>query len=323
MVIAIEDLPASLAGVVEGDDEHRLFRSPLRVYQLLLDLSALARKHGGLSMAFSYVTVKGEAEKWQSNMSSGYVGEWAVRHGFPRASRGGSPAEEMVAPVTGQGLVSGGSKPCINVQRLRQTALERRRRPIAHSSSTLNDYYLRRSPQVLDESRNIVREALDGEVAKARRVLEIPVFTRGFLERAKTDPAGAAAEMGVDTETFKRIVAGDQDTVLASCTDHRNGPRTSPGTVCDESFLHCLSCSNARALAHQLPVQVTAYDRLATLRADLEPHEWDSRYGEPYARLTDLLRHYSPQDRDDARSRVPSEDRDRVAALLDGRLDLR
>ncbi|MFE9614202.1 hypothetical protein [Streptomyces sp. NPDC006012] len=323
MVVAVEDLPASLAGAVEGNDEHRLFRSPLRVYQLLLDLSALARKHGGLSMAFSYLTVKGEAEKWQANMISGYVGEWAVRHGFPRASRGRSPAEGLGAPYTGQEPVSRGDKPCVHVQRLRQTALERRRRPIAHSASTLNDYYLRRSPQVLEDSRNIVREALDAEVAKARRVLEIPVFTHGFLERATTDPAGAAAEMGVDAETFKRILAGDQDTVLASCTDHHNGPGTPPGTVCDLSFLHCLSCPNARALAHQLPAQVTAYDRLAALRADLEPREWDLRYGEPFARLTDLLRNYSPQDQDDARSRVLPEDRDRVAALLDGRLDLR
>jgi hypothetical protein len=59
------------------------------------------------------------------------------------------------------------------------------------------------------------------------------------------------------------------------------------------------------------------------LRANLEPDEWDHRYGEPFARLTDLLGHYSGEDRDDARRRVLPEERDRVTALLDGRLDLR
>jgi hypothetical protein len=323
MVIPIEDLPASLAGAIEGDDEHRLFRSPLRTYRLLLDLSALARKHGLLTRAFSYLTAQGRAGgKWSANMHSYYVGKWARSHGFPPPPRDGSPTADH-EQETGAPPQAGHGKPYVSTQRLRQTALERRRRPIAHSPSTLNDYYLRRSPRVLEESRGIVREALHAEVAKARQVQEIPVFTRGFLERAETDAAGAATEMGVDTPTLKRMLAGDQDTVLASCTDHHSPPHTPPGTACDLSFLHCLSCPNARALPHQLPAQVTAHDQLATLRANLELDEWDHRYGDAFARLTDLLRHYSGEDRDDARSRILPEERDRVTALLDGRLDLR
>lgn len=323
MVIAIEDLPASLAGAIEADDEHRLFRSPLRTYRLLLDLSALARKHGGLTRAFAYLTVQGRGGRWSANMHSYNVGKWAESHGHPRTPRDGSPAPGPEAPGADASPEAGHAKPYVSTQRLRQTALERRRHPIAHSPGTLNDYYLRRSPKVLEESRGIVREALDAEVAKARRVQETPVFTHGFLERAGSDPAGAAAEMGVDTETLKSILAGDQDTVLASCADHRNPPHAPSNTVCDLSFLHCLSCPNARALPHQLPVQATAHDQLSTLRANLEPDEWDHRYGEPFARLTDLLRHYSHEDCDDARSRVLPEERDRVTALLNGRLDLR
>jgi hypothetical protein len=322
MVIAIEDLPASLAGVIEGDDEHRLFRSPLRTYRLLLDLSALARKHGGLTRAFSYLTVQGRGRRWSASLHSFYVGKWAESHGFPRPPRDEASSGRPQAPGA-DGSAAGHGKPSVSTQRLRQTALERRRRPIAHSPGTLHDYYLRRSPKVLEECRGIVRKTLDAEVAKARRVQEIPVFTRGFLARAGTDPAGTAAEMGVDTQTLKRMLAGDQDTVLAACTDHRNPPHTPSGTACDLSFLHCLSCPNARALPHQLPAQVAAHDQLTTLRANLEPEEWRHRYGEPFTRLSDLLRHYSGEDREDARSRVLPGERDRVTALLDGRLDLR
>ena len=71
----------------------------------------------------------------------------------------------------------------------------------------MNDHYLRRSPQVVKESQDIVREALDDEIAKARGVQGIPVFTPDFLARANADPAGAAAEMGVDAMTLKRIIA--------------------------------------------------------------------------------------------------------------------
>ena len=88
-------------------------------------------------------------------------------------------------------------------------------------------------------------------------------------------------------------------------------------------ILTCLNCPNARALPHQLPAQVAAHDQLAVLRADLEPADWEHRFGEPFARLSDLLRHHSPQDRDDARSRLAPGHRDLVQALLSGGLDLR
>lgn len=324
MVVAIEDLPASLADALAEDDEPRLFRSPLRTYEMLLDLNALARRHGGSTRAFSYLTLQGgEGGKWSAKMRSLYVGRWAESHGFPRQPSGGSLPREPEEADEDAEPSAGPTRPYVSTQRLRQTALERRRRPIAHSPRTLNDYYLRRSPRVQEESRGIVRQALDVEVAKARRVQEIPVFHRSFIDRAASDPVGAAGEMGVDTETLERVLAGDQDTVLTACTDHRNGPRTPPGTACDLSFLHCLSCPNARALPHQLPVQVTAHDQLSGLRSDLDPAEWEHLYGGPFARLNDLLRHYSGEERDHARRCALPEERDRVAALLDGRFDLR
>ncbi|QSE87722.1 hypothetical protein JWS13_03515 (plasmid) [Rhodococcus pseudokoreensis] len=326
MVVAVEDLPAGLAGILDGDsEERRLFRSPLRVYLLLLELSALARRHGGLTRAFSYVgmSVGRNHDRWLSSMRSYYVGCWGERHGFPRppGRRPDQSCKDRTAlnpqPTAGQ------VKPNVSTQRLRQTAIERHRRPVAHSRATMNDYYLRRSPQVAAESRDIVREALNDEVSKARAVQTVPVFTPGFLDRAQSDSAGAAAEMGVDIDTLTRILAREQDTVVASCVDHRDSPYTEPGTPCDASFLQCLLCPNARALPHQLPIQVATHDRLAALRTNLNPQTWDRRYAEPFARLTDLLGHYSVEDRDTARHRLSPEDRQLLDDLMNGRLDLR
>lgn len=52
MVTPIEGLPDSLAGLfVKGDESEVLFRSPLRVYLLLLELTELSRRHGGRNLA--------------------------------------------------------------------------------------------------------------------------------------------------------------------------------------------------------------------------------------------------------------------------------
>jgi hypothetical protein len=319
MVAAVEDLPGRLADVLADDGERRLFRSPLRVYLLLLELTELARRQGGFDAAFSYAGITSKT-KWRTGMTSYYVGCWAEQHGFPRppSRRPDRPGTRESVPVTNDA-----GKPPVLLLRLRQTAIERGRRPIAHSRETMNDHYLRRSPAVVEESRDIVRETLVEEVSKARNVQEVPVFTSEFLTRANLDPQAAAAEMDVDTVTLKRIVTGEQDTVLTACVDHLNSPHTDRGNACDASFLACLRCPNARALPHQLPLQVVVHDRFKTLRANLSPQTWEHRFADPFSRLTNLLNHYTPEDLDAARDRITPHEQRLVDDLLNGRLDLR
>ena len=317
MVAALEDLPGELAGVLADDGERRLFLSPLRAYSLLLDLTSLARRHGGFDVAFAYGTISGTA-RWRAGMHSYYVGRWAGGHGFPQP-----PSSRPDRPGKPKPVLADTAKPPVLLLRLRQTAIERGRRPIAHSRDTMNDHYLRRSPQVVKESQDIVREALNEEITKARSVQGIPVFTPGFMARADADPAAAAAEMGVDTMTLKRIIAREQDTVLASCADHLNSPHSEPGEACSASFLACLGCPNARALPHQLPVQVLVHEHLNALRANVPAQAWEHRFGEAFSRLTSLLGYYTPEDRGAARDRITPEDRHLTVDLLSGRLDLR
>ncbi|WP_236076417.1 hypothetical protein [Streptomyces coffeae] len=110
-------------------------------------------------------------------------------------------------------------------------------------------------------------------MAKAPAAMDIPVFTQDFIARA--NPEEAAAEAGFDAETLKRLLAGEQDTVLAGCVDHLAGPETPPGMPCTASFFACLQCDNARALPHQLPVQIAARDRLLATRPN-STREWPS-----------------------------------------------
>lgn len=308
MIAALEDLPASLRGLVESEDsERRLFRSPLRVYLLLLELTQTARRLSGATSAFiSYSPKRRTAfarDMWNTEV---HVKHWSQTRDFPSL-------REAVA----------GGRPAVQVRRIRQTALELKRRPVGHSRETLRDHYLKRSRTVQEHSRAVVGAALRGQVAKARAVMDIPVFTPDFMARAARNPQEAAAEAGLDTEVLERLLGGKQDTVLAGCIDHLAGPETPPGIPCTASFLACLSCENARALPHQLPVQIVTRDRLLAARPNGDPATWRAKYQTVVDRLEDILRHYTPAEQKQARAALSDGQRVLIDDLLGGRLDLR
>jgi hypothetical protein len=309
MVTALEDLPAGLARVLSAEDgERRLFRSPLRLYELLLDLTELARRHGGHQDAFTAYTASPtrRGKRWPSRPESFHVCRWAIDNGFPSAGH----------------AVPGGLPP-VNVRWLRNTALARAQRPVAHTRATLNDRYLMSSAQVARESRTVVAQALQEEVSKARSRQAAPVLTAEFVERARADPAAAAAEAGLPAGTVAALVSGRSDTVLAGCTSHTDSPHAPVGTPCTASFLECLDCPNARALPRHLPVQVAAAAQILALRPNMDPSAWQARYATPLACLDDILGHYTAAERQQARTAATAEQRDLVGQLLDGRWDLR
>ncbi|MEV0401212.1 hypothetical protein [Actinoallomurus sp. NPDC050550] len=311
MITALEDIPSTLASVLaEGEDERRLFRSPLKVYLLLIELTELTRRHGGHTGAFSaYTPAPGKKQhRWVSPARNFHLHKWAEQNGFGRQTGG-----------------DGELLPLIEVRRVRNTVIERRRRPIAHSRRTMNDQYLKRSEHVIRESRAVVAEALRGEVDKARARQSVQVFTTAFIERARRAPEMAAAEAGVDVDTLHRLLSGENDTVLAGCVDHLAGIHSDPGLPCPASFLDCLTCVNARALPHQLPVQLLAQDQIAGLRPHLDPRVWQTRWADTLSRLRDLTgpHHYTDAERADARSRIEDRHHAMVDDLLQGRLELR
>ncbi len=335
MVTPLEDVPASLAEVLQAeDDDKHLFRSALRVYQLLLDLTEFARRHSGGTHAFCYPRVRGRVPGWAYGLNRSALVHWAKGHGFRPEKRSGDEKRAQTTggcvgkhpdgstkQAEGEGAADKGLS--VNVHRLRRSALERRGKPVAHTRETHHNY-LRTSRSALERGRTVMREALETEVSKARTVQEIPVLTDEFLARAAEDPERAATDVGVDAETLARLISGEQDTVLVGCIQPENSPFTGPGKPCGASFLDdCLRCENARALPRQLPVQIEAHRRLKYLQRDLDPRLWAHRYAESFNRLSNLLGHYTPAERVDARDRVTAVERALVDGLINGRMDLR
>jgi len=189
MIRPLEDLPAGSAGLPAADgEEHWLFRSPLRVYLLLLDLTELARRLSGYTSPFTAFNPNPGrfGDYWCEGLAGYRVLRWARRRGFPAARSliGQNTAADAVAQA--------GRLPALEVRRLRQTVIENRRRPVAHTRATMNDTYLRRSRAVAEDGRSVVADTLRSEVAKARARQSIPVFTPGVsAARAAAPGAGS------------------------------------------------------------------------------------------------------------------------------------
>ncbi|MCX5129429.1 hypothetical protein [Streptomyces sp. NBC_00347] len=324
MVTPVEDLPEGLGEVFSGGDEDKhLFRSALRIYLLMLDLTEPARRHGGADYAACFPYSREGSVNWGHGCGRTLLVKWGLGHGFeperkeaPDSSGG---AGRTSAPVDGEAAPA----LVVNVNRLRRAALERGGKPVAHSRETFHDY-MRTSRAAAERSRAVVREALETEVVKARAVQAVPVLTSAFLQRAEEDPERAAGDVGLDADGLERLLSGEQDVVLVACTEPESSPFTGPGRPCGASFLDdCLRCENARALPRQLPVQVHTHDRLKALKTDLDARLWNHLHAETFARLTHLLTSYTTAERSDARMRLTMAERELVDDLMNGRLDLR
>lgn len=311
MIAALEHLPddvADLLGV--GADEPRLMRSPLRLYMLLLSLSELPRRHSREHAAFVSLYLTGSqpghsADRWGTGVGPHDVLNWARPRGF-RAARHATPGNPEVDTV-----------------RIRQTALERRQHPVAHSRRTLNDVYLKGSATVRVDSRKVVGAALRQEVAKARVIQAVPVFTTEFVDWARENLGEAAAQSGLEPRTLKDLLDAQRDTAAVACVDHLASPVAEPGQPCPASFLQCLTCENARALPHHLPIQLAVRDGIRRRRPHLDPPVWQARFLAPLQQLEEIIKHFTEAECEQARADLGAAQQGLVDDLLDGRLDLR
>jgi hypothetical protein len=300
MVRALEDLPRGLPGLAGDGDTEPLFRSPARLYLLLIDLTEVSRRFSGQRAAFSACSPQTGNGRFLTGVSRDQIRQW-TRHAGSRAD---------------------GRLPPIDVGRIRQTVIEHARRPVSHTRATMNDQYLARSQAVRDDSQIVVAGALRGELAKARRVQLVPVLTAGLVARFGRDPAGAAAETGIGELALAQMIAGRRDTAVAACTDHLSGPHAPAGVACTASFLACLDCVNARALPHHLPAQIAMAGHLQDLRPHLEPVMWQARYEPRLVQLQQILAAYTQAERDQAGAAVTPQQRDLVRDVLAGGWDL-
>ena len=101
MVAPLEDLPP---GITAAGGEDRLFRSPLRVYQLLVELTEVSRRHGGHAGAFS-ARAAGAGPSGESAWACGP----AVITSTAGHATGASPPAGMPVMRGGRRSASGGS----------------------------------------------------------------------------------------------------------------------------------------------------------------------------------------------------------------------
>jgi hypothetical protein len=185
----------------------------------------------------------------------------------------------------------------ISLDRLRKTYLALHRRPVAHTPDTLARY-LRRMHAVTEQGYQIVREALDEQVANAL----------------------ARRQMTVTTQTAAPTQAAGQDTVLGSCTDFDRSPLDG-GRCCRQTFLACLDCTNARAFPRHLPLQMLVLQELQARRAVLPLETWVGEFAGRVAQLQQVIEEYEPAQRAHARTLITDADRRLVARLFSGDLD--
>ncbi|MGK9465188.1 hypothetical protein ACSLFT_34940 (plasmid) [Streptomyces sp. G6] len=72
-----------------------------------------------------------------------------------------------------------------------------------------------------------------------------------------------------------------------------------------------------------MPVQIVVRDRLLATRPNSDPATWHAKYQAAADRLEDILRHYTPAEREQARAKLSNGQSELIDDLLTGRLDLR
>lgn len=254
------------------------------VFTLLLSLTEPTRAVTGEKYAFMYY-----------NGCAGN-GPSVFGHGISGGFLSGTNRRRILDPwLTGD---TGNDALLLNISmdRLRKTFLERVRKPVSHTPATLARY-LSRMDSVTEEGFQIVRDALDEEIAKAKARRAIIVDTSG------------SGDVGDTTK----------DTVLGECVDISNSPVD--GRPCRQSFMTCLDCTNARAFPRHLPMQLVVLERLNDERRRMPIDQWVVEHGGRAAQLRDIIEEYQPMQVLEAQASITDEHRRIVDRLLSGHLE--
>ncbi|MFD9288358.1 hypothetical protein ACFWBV_08600 [Streptomyces sp. NPDC060030] len=174
--------------------------------------------------------------------------------------------------------------------------------------------YLAGDPDVQDWAEEVITEALeDAEDAaraayhQARRAQGEMKVLPSPLQHARTDPAAAGAQIGLDEETAREVLDGERDTAFAACTKTTDD--------CRDSFLTCFACRNAVATAAHLPAQLALLDELAERWEGTDRDTWWRRFGQAWLAINeDILPRFTPQERAAAVAAKPA---DRLLSLLE------
>jgi hypothetical protein len=304
--ISIPDKPEPISA---RDELH----APFGLYALLHELTARSRAlQGGNRLLIGYCLKGGTVGRGLRPLS---------RKQYPVAVADLGRSHKLMADAPD---ADGNPVPLhVELSRLRLTYIELHQKPVAHTEVTAATHYLARNRGNITQYRRVVADTLNSEAAKARARGSLTTMAAREVERARSDPEAVAAEYDLDPVILKRMLAGELDTIMASCINNTGGPHAPPGHPCTASFMLCLDCECARALPRHLPAQVLVHDALTQGREQINALQWAQRFALPHAQLTDLLSQHDQADLADARRDATHADRAVVDRFLRRELDLR
>ncbi|WP_339131850.1 hypothetical protein WJM95_23930 [Streptomyces sp. f51] len=183
---------------------------------------------------------------------------------------------------------------------------------VSNTQDVLFRNYLRGDPDVQDWAEEIVTEALEDAEAAARAAYQRARKDQGEMRilpgPTEDGPSRPAADVGLDEETARQVLAGERDTAFAACAESDGG--------CRDSFLTCFACRNAVATAAHLPAQLALLDELAERWEGTDRDTWWRDYGQAWLAINeDILPRFTPEERAAAEDAKPT---DRVLSLLNG-----
>ncbi|CRK56932.1 hypothetical protein [Alloactinosynnema sp. L-07] len=285
MTMSLTGLPTELRPASGGSRSPEVLNTSLTtafgVFRLLTELTEPLRRQIGSTRALVYYTKSPER-----------AGESRFREGLP--GQNDEQRTRWLRPVVSGDYARDQVLVTLSLDRLRKTYLEQNRKPVAHTPATLAGY-LRRMRSVTEEGFQVVREALDEQVAAALARRTMTVATDDHADRG-------------------------QDTVLGHCEDFDHSP-LDDGDTCRQSFLSCLDCRNARAFPRHLPLQLLVLDELRASRASMPIDRWVGEFAGRAAQLDDLISEYEPAQIAQARVHTTDDHRHLVARLFSGDLD--
>lgn len=205
----------------------------------------------------------------------------------------------------------------LSFRRIRLTYVSMHDAPVAHSRKTLRQTYQARNTRELERYQRLVASVLDEQVQLARSTHQTAFLNEQDYAHLRTDTPAAARSLGVPVRIAERLLTGELDTVFSACADNDHGPHNDG--PCRASFLLCAGCPCAVALPAHWPLIAATHHQLLEQHNQLTELDWARRFGQAYARLTQLVDQMPEGAYDRAIAQVTADQASLVTRLVSGK----
>jgi hypothetical protein len=293
-----------------GSDSRQL-HTPGGLYLLIHQLTERSRTFSGTDSLWAiWTTASGHIPAFGTDLGRSLrLSKWAARQGLTSDVADEAEPEPLI----------------LRLDRIKTAAEVRRAKatgghmPSTATTNTMDVsylHYLRNDPVIHAWAEDIVDVALS-DAEGAARAFQLKILGPQIQDQFEADPQAAAREVGTTVEKLGQALAGDLDTLAASCLDIDHNP-FSTGR-CGVSFLTCLRCPNALVLERHLPMLYLLLDHLQAQLDRMSVLDWCRLHGVTWLIITRLiLPRFSLAQRQLAQAAKPDVAPADLLDLLDG-----